>query len=138
MKKKTVYKHFIFLKVAAQSSRGECTEQCKARRRELENELADCKATQRWTDERCATLEHEKSVIAEQLREKDYLRTALSVVQEQNTHLEKSLSDENRLKLDLFSALGETKRELEIRESMSKRFLLKIYFFLFIKNRVIY
>lgn len=106
--------------VAAQSSRGECTEQCKARRRELENELAECRATQRWTEERCATLEHEKSVIAEQLRENDFLRTALSVVQEQNTHLEKSLSDENRLKLDLFSALGETKRELEIRENAIK------------------
>jgi hypothetical protein len=40
--------------------------------------------------------------------------SALSAMQEKNNSLEKSLSAETRLKLDLFSALDETKRQLEM------------------------
>ncbi|CAG2178960.1 unnamed protein product [Oppiella nova] len=40
--------------------------------------------------------------------------SALSAMQDKNSHLEKSLSAETRLKLDLFSALDETKRQLEM------------------------
>lgn len=40
--------------------------------------------------------------------------SALSAMQDKNAHLENSLSAETRLKLDLFSALGDTKRQLEI------------------------
>jgi hypothetical protein len=43
--------------------------------------------------------------------------SALSAMQDKNAHLENSLSAETRIKLDLFSALGEAKRQLEIRES---------------------
>lgn len=53
--------------------------------------------------------------------------SAYSAMQEKNTHLENSLSAENRIKLDLFSALGEAKRQLEIRESESTTFFMKIY-----------
>lgn len=35
-------------------------------------------------------------------------------MQEKNLHLEKNLSSETRLKMDLFAALGDAKRELEI------------------------
>jgi Macoilin family len=45
------------------------------------------------------------------------LRSALAVMQEKNTTLEKNLSAETRVKLDLFSALGEARRQLEIRDS---------------------
>lgn len=38
----------------------------------------------------------------------------LSQLQERNAHLQDSLSAETRIKLDLFSALGEVKRQLEI------------------------
>lgn len=38
-------------------------------------------------------------------------------MQDKNSTLEKNLSAETRVKLDLFSALGEAKRQLEIRES---------------------
>lgn len=106
--------------VAQQSSRGECTDSCRSRRRELESELSDCRASSHWTDERCAALERENAALLEQLRDTDILMTALSAMQEKNAHLENSLSAETRIKLDLFSALGEAKRQLEIRESEYK------------------
>ena len=46
--------------------------------------------------------------------ETEVLMSALSIMQDKNTHLETSLSAETRVKLDLFSALGEAKRQLEI------------------------
>jgi hypothetical protein len=45
------------------------------------------------------------------------LQNALSVMQEKNSTLEKNLSAETRVKLDLFSALGEARRQLEIKDS---------------------
>lgn len=45
------------------------------------------------------------------------LRSALFDLQEKNTILEKNLSAETRVKLDLFSALGEARRQLEIKDS---------------------
>lgn len=41
----------------------------------------------------------------------------MAAASEKNTLLEQSLSAETRVKLDLFSALGEAKRQLEIRDS---------------------
>lgn len=43
------------------------------------------------------------------------LMSLLTALQDQNAHLESSLSAETRLKLDLFSALGEARRQLSIR-----------------------
>lgn len=106
--------------VAQQSSRTECTEVCKNRRRELETELAECRQAQRWAEERCKTLELENQGLAEQIRDTDMLVAALSAVQDKNSHLENSLSAETRIKLDLFSALGEAKRQLEIRENSNR------------------
>lgn len=47
----------------------------------------------------------------------EVLMSALQAMQDKNTTLEKNLSAETRVKLDLFSALGEAKRQLEIRDS---------------------
>ena len=60
--------------------------------------------------------------------ETEILLGALSALQDKNTHLENSLSAETRIKLDLFSALGEAKRQLEIKES---KFYLDIFQFNF-------
>lgn len=49
----------------------------------------------------------------------DMLRSALALMQEKNSMLEKNLSAETRVKLDLFSALGEARRQLEIKDSES-------------------
>lgn len=54
----------------------------------------------------------------------EVLMSALQAMQEKNNTLEKNMSDlsknlsaETRVKLDLFSALGEAKRQLEIKDS---------------------
>ncbi|KAG5888951.1 hypothetical protein JTB14_012210 [Gonioctena quinquepunctata] len=105
---------------AQQSSRGECTEACRARRRELEAEISDLRTSKHWQEERLQGLDRENAALVEQLRDTDLLMSALSAMQEKNTHLENSLSAENRVKLDLFSALGEAKRQLEIRDSANR------------------
>lgn len=48
----------------------------------------------------------------------EMLMNALAAMQDKNTTLEKNLSAETRVKLDLFSALGAAKRQLEISDSM--------------------
>ena len=46
------------------------------------------------------------------------LMAALNASQTQQEQLEHSLSSETKIKMDLFSALGEAKRQLQIRENM--------------------
>lgn len=46
----------------------------------------------------------------------EVLMSALAAMQDKNHSLEKSLSAETRFKLDLFSALGEARREVEIKD----------------------
>lgn len=75
------------------------------------------RSAKHWQEERLQALERENAAFAEQLRDTDILMSALSAMQEKNTHLENSLSAENRIKLDLFSALGEAKRQLELKDS---------------------
>lgn len=53
----------------------------------------------------------------EQSQNAEMLRSALVAMQEKNSILEKNLSAETRVKLDLFSALGEARRQLEIKDS---------------------
>jgi hypothetical protein len=50
-------------------------------------------------------------------KETEALLSTLAQIKGKNTHLENSLSSETRLKLDLFSALGETRQHLEIAQS---------------------
>lgn len=58
----------------------------------------------------------------EPTQNKEVLMSALSAMQEKNSTLEKNLSAETRVKLDLFSALGEAKRQLEIRDGSDELF----------------
>ena len=53
-------------------------------------------------------------------KETELLYSALTAMQGKNTHLENSLSSETRIKLDLFSALGDTRRQLEILQNRLK------------------
>ncbi|CAH1966343.1 unnamed protein product [Acanthoscelides obtectus] len=100
---------------------GECgSDQCRQRRRELEAELAEARREARWHEERAQQLERDGAAMAERARDADLLMSALSAMQEKNAHLENSLSAENRIKLDLFSALGEAKRQLELRETANR------------------
>lgn len=70
---------------------------------------------------RYSVLEKDITRCKESHKESEILLVALNALQDKTAHLEDSLSAETRIKLDLFSALGEAKRQLEIRES---KFLL--------------
>lgn len=52
-------------------------------------------------------------------KETDMLLSTLSAMQEKAQHLECNLSAETRIKLDLFSVLGDTRRQLEIAQGFS-------------------
>lgn len=56
----------------------------------------------------------------DQSQKTEMLRSAMATLQEKNSMLEKNLSAETRVKLDLFSALGEARRQLEIKDSESR------------------
>ncbi|XP_030644887.1 macoilin-1 isoform X3 [Chanos chanos] len=101
----------------AAASRGECTDSLRGRIRELESECKKLTIDMKLKEEQIRELE----VKAQELRkykenEKDteVLMSALSAMQDKTQHLENSLSAETRIKLDLFSALGDAKRQLEI------------------------
>ncbi|KAI1294976.1 Macoilin [Halotydeus destructor] len=100
---------------------GECTESCKSKRRDVENDLKQVKRELKLREDQLRQMERE----AHSLRQykdshgdTEILMSALSAMQDKNSHLENSLSAETRLKLDLFSALGDTKRQLEIAHVM--------------------
>lgn len=100
--------------------RGECTESCRSRRRELEAEAKQLRREVKLKEDRILSGEREIQNLRqykENHSDTEILMSALSAMQDKNTHLENSLSAETRIKLDLFSALGEAKRQLEIRES---------------------
>lgn len=99
----------------AQSIRaGECTDLCRQRRRELESDVAAMRSTHKWYENEVQLKDRDGAVMADKLRETDLV---ISAMQEKTQHLENSLSAETRIKLDLFSALGEVKRQLEIKDN---------------------
>ncbi|KAL0124847.1 hypothetical protein PUN28_006599 [Cardiocondyla obscurior] len=98
--------------------RQECTDACKSRRSQMEQDLKSLRRELKLKEERCNALENDAARCKENHRECEILLPALSALQDKNAHLENSLSAETRIKLDLFSALGEVKRQLEIREGL--------------------
>ncbi|KYQ57910.1 Macoilin [Trachymyrmex zeteki] len=98
--------------------RQECTDACKNRRSQMEQDLKNLRRELKLKEERCNALENDVARCKENHRECEILLPALNALQDKNAHLENSLSAETRIKLDLFSALGEVKRQLEIRESL--------------------
>uniref|UniRef100_A0A8C2ZQY3 Si:dkey-12h9.6 n=1 Tax=Cyclopterus lumpus TaxID=8103 RepID=A0A8C2ZQY3_CYCLU len=59
-------------------------------------------------------------------KETDMLLSTLSAMQEKAQHLEYNLSAETRIKLDLFSALGDARRQLEIAQGSRLFFFSRI------------
>ncbi|XP_060067723.1 macoilin-like [Ylistrum balloti] len=105
----------------AAAARGECTESCKARQKNIENDIKLLKQNLKVREEQFRQLEFENQSLhqyKEAQTETDVLMSALSAMQDKNTHLENSLSAETRIKLDLFSALGEAKRQIEILKNL--------------------
>lgn len=107
--------------VAVAAARSECTESCKARRRDLESDVRQLRRDVKVREEQLRSVEREAQSLRQykdSMGDTEVLMSALSAMQDKNAHLENSLSAETRLKLDLFSALGEAKRQLEICQAM--------------------
>ncbi|KAK6327952.1 hypothetical protein J4Q44_G00035980 [Coregonus suidteri] len=101
----------------AEASRGECTDSLRGRIRELETECKKFGIDMKLKEEHIRELEgkcQELYKYKENEKDMEVLMTALSAMQDKTQHLENSLSAETRIKLDLFSALGDVKRQLEI------------------------
>ena len=95
---------------------------------ELENELTRIQTKLEEANQRFETLKKEESARKtngtdnemKMKKDLDLLTNAFKAIQGKNKHLENSLSSETRLKLDLFSALGDTRRQLEITQGRMK------------------
>ncbi|XP_049734264.1 macoilin isoform X2 [Elephas maximus indicus] len=101
----------------AAASRGECTETLRNRIRELEAEGKKLTMDMKVKEDQIRELElkvQELRKYKENEKDTEVLMSALSAMQDKTQHLENSLSAETRIKLDLFSALGDAKRQLEI------------------------
>ncbi|XP_031435995.1 macoilin-2 [Clupea harengus] len=101
----------------AAASRGECTDSLRRRISELEAECKKLSKDLKQKEEQIHELEltvQELHKYKENEKDTEVLMSALSAMQEKTQHLENSLSAETRIKLDLFSALGDAKRQLEI------------------------
>lgn len=100
-------------------TKSECTEQCLKRKRDLENETRDIRRLLNDKEERIKMLDNEIKTLKyrESQADTEVLYQHLSQLRERNAQLQDSLSAETRIKLDLFSALGEVKRQLEIANS---------------------
>ncbi|XP_052808985.1 macoilin-like isoform X2 [Mya arenaria] len=111
--------------VALVTARGECcTDVCLSRRRDTENDLQQLKWDIQNKDDKIRQLEKEVQALGqlkEQQTDTEVLMSALTAMQDKTVHLENSLSAETRLKLDLFSALGEAKRQMEILQNMIQK-----------------
>ncbi|XP_034400744.1 macoilin-1 isoform X2 [Cyclopterus lumpus] len=101
----------------ATATRVESTDSLRGRIRELENECKKLSMDSKLKEEQIRDLEgkcQELRKYKENEKDTEVLMSALSAMQEKTQHLENSLSAETRIKLDLFSALGDAKRQLEI------------------------
>ncbi|CAL8297867.1 unnamed protein product [Lota lota] len=101
----------------AAATRGECTDSLRGRIRDLETECKKMGMDMKLKEEQIRDLEgkcQELRKYKENEKDTEVLMSALSAMQEKTQHLENSLSAETRIKLDLFSALGDAKRQLEI------------------------
>ncbi|CAF2162266.1 unnamed protein product [Rotaria magnacalcarata] len=103
-------------KLSLTPAKSECTEQCLKRKRDLENETREMRKLLNDKDERIKILDNEITGLKyrESQADTEVLYQHLSQIGERNAQLQDSLSAETRIKLDLFSALGEVKRQLEI------------------------
>jgi len=88
----------------------ECGDACKQKRDEYDRCLEKLRDELRIKDLQFHKLNEDS------LNDKQLLLAALDKMQNRTQQLENSLSSETKLKLDLFSALGETRRQLELNQ----------------------
>ncbi|XP_055594912.1 macoilin [Uranotaenia lowii] len=105
----------------------ECGDQCKVKRQQMEMEIQSLRVdlinsedAKHNAEKQNRSFEQEMRKFEVQLRNREsqqsaeVLMSALAAMQDKNNTLEKNLSAETRVKLDLFSALGDARRQLEI------------------------
>ncbi|CDW51886.1 macoilin 1 [Trichuris trichiura] len=92
----------------------EC-EYCK-RRRELEKEMKQLRKELITRDEHIREMDEQLESLRSYKESNDFeaLAGVVAAMESKNNHLEESLSSETRIKLDLFSALGDARRQHEI------------------------
>ncbi|CAB1431104.1 unnamed protein product [Pleuronectes platessa] len=106
----------------ATATRVESNDSLRARIRELETEYKKLSLDMKLKEEQIRDLEgkcQELRKYKENEKDTEVLMSALSAMQDKTQHLENSLSAETRIKLDLFSALGDAKRQLEIAQGQN-------------------
>ncbi|KHJ47606.1 hypothetical protein D918_01761 [Trichuris suis] len=103
---------------SALSSRLEC-EYCK-RRRELEKEMKQLRKELITRDEHIREMDEQLESLRSYKESNDFeaLAGVVAAMESKNSHLEESLSSETRIKLDLFSALGDARRQHEITQGL--------------------
>ncbi|XP_075893619.1 macoilin-like isoform X2 [Nelusetta ayraudi] len=93
------------------------TQMLRKRAKELETECKQLQLECQVKEGRVLELEGDVEALGKYRcveKDTDLLLSTLSAMQEKAQHLECNLSAETRIKLDLFSALGDTRRQLEI------------------------
>uniref|UniRef100_A0A5S6Q6Q8 Macoilin n=1 Tax=Trichuris muris TaxID=70415 RepID=A0A5S6Q6Q8_TRIMR len=103
------------------SSRLEC-DHCR-RRRDLEKEMKQLRKELTTRDDHIRELDEQLESLRSYKESNDVevLAGVVAAMESKNTHLEESLSSETRIKLDLFSALGDARRQHEITQGLLKK-----------------
>ncbi|CAH0400738.1 unnamed protein product [Chilo suppressalis] len=112
----------------ARAASGECeSEWCRSRASAIETEAATLRRDLQRARDVAAQLQRDLQHARDQVRslesrqESGALAGAWGALQERATHLERSLSAETRVKLDLLSALGDAKRHMHIQDGLISR-----------------
>ncbi|KAJ8391506.1 hypothetical protein AAFF_G00088280 [Aldrovandia affinis] len=111
----SVLSHSVLLSTSRQEHSEPQT--LKRRAKELETEYKHLQLEYQRKEGQTIALENEVEVLRKYKgmeQDADRLLSALSAMQDKTQHLEYNLSAETRIKLDLFSALGDARRQLEI------------------------
>ena len=105
-------------KEAASAERAAQQSQTRSEVSKLDAEIKTLRAELQSNRERCQMAEQDAYMLRkrlEQCGDPEVLQARLDVFKEKNRQIENSLSAETKLKMDLFSALGEAKREISIK-----------------------
>lgn len=117
--------------------RPECGDSCRMKKQQLENEITKMRRDAATYEEIKHSYESQRQRYEQELRkmEQEFRNReqqqhsehmTMNELRMKNATLEKNLSAETRVKLDLFSALGASKREVEVRDS---KFFSSFFFF---------
>lgn len=107
-------------KEAANAERTAQQNQTRSEVAKLEAEIKTLRQELQMSRDRCEAAEREVFILRQYKDthgDPELLVNHLKATQEKNSQLEKSLSSETKLKMDLFSALGDARRELSIANS---------------------